>query len=49
MFEFYLINGLSFGLEHISDDEEEDDEYSEVDWAIVLSLFIFRIAFLKLK
>ena len=48
-FEFSLINGLSLGLEHISQDEEEDDEYYVADWVVVVSLLLFRIANIRLK
>ena len=39
-----LINGLQFGVEHITG--EEDDEYH---YAIVLNLSLFRLVFMKMK
>lgn len=39
-----LINGLQFGVEHLSG--EEDDEYH---YAIVVNLSIFRLVFMKMK
>ena len=48
-FDFSLINGITFGLEHISVDEEEDDEYYVVDWVIIISLLLFSIAIIRLK
>jgi hypothetical protein len=39
-----LINGLQFGVEHISG--EEDDEYH---YAIVINLSILRFVFMKMK
>lgn len=39
-----LVNGLQFGVEHISG--EEDDEYH---YAIVVNLSIFRLVFMKMK
>jgi len=39
-----LINGLQFGVEHISG--EEDDEYH---YAIVVNLAILRFVFMKMK
>ena len=38
-----LINGLQFGVEHVSG--EEDDEYH---YAIVINLSIFRLVFMKM-
>ena len=42
-----LINGLTFGLEHIPGDPEDKDD--ELAWAIVLHLGIFRISYARLK
>jgi hypothetical protein len=39
-----LINGLQFGVEHISG--EEDDEYT---YAIELNVAILRFVFMKMK
>lgn len=42
-----LINGCTLGLEHIAG--EPDDPNDGLDWAICLSLFIFRISLCKMK
>ena len=39
-----LVNGLQFGVEHISG--EEDDEYH---YAIVVNISILRLVFMKMK
>jgi len=39
-----LVNGLQFGVEHISG--EEDDEYR---YAVVINFSIFRLVFMKMK
>lgn len=39
-----LVNGLQFGVEHISG--EEDDEYH---YAIVVNLAVLRFVFMKMK
>lgn len=39
-----LVNGLQFGVEHISG--EEDDEYH---YAIVINFSIIRLVFMKMK
>jgi hypothetical protein len=39
-----LVNGLQFGVEHISG--EEDDEYH---YAIVVNISFFRFVFMKMK
>jgi hypothetical protein len=39
-----LINGLQFGVEHISG--EEDEEYH---YAIVVNLALLRFVFMKMK
>jgi hypothetical protein len=39
-----LVNGLQFGVEHISG--EEDDEYH---YAVVINFSIFRLVFMKMK
>lgn len=39
-----LVNGLQFGVEHISG--EEDDEYH---YAIVLNIAVLRFVFMKMK
>jgi hypothetical protein len=39
-----LVNGLQFGVEHISG--EEDDDYH---YAIVVNLSFFRFVFMKMK
>jgi len=38
-----LINGITLGAEHISGDIDDD----EMAWAIVFSLFVFRIIIIK--
>jgi hypothetical protein len=44
MLQLSLINGLVFGIEHMS---EEDDE--DVSYIVVLHFFIFRFVFMKMK
>ena len=40
-----LIGGIAFGIEHISGEDDEEDEYQ---WMIAIHLGIFRITILKL-
>lgn len=40
-----FINGLQFGLEHISGEEDED----EYHYAIVVNFALLRIVFMKMK
>ena len=46
MIVFDWINGLTVGLEHLAGEEDEEDE---IAWAIVLSLFVIRLSYVKLK
>ena len=48
-FELSLINGLTLGIEHLVNDEEEDEVYAVPDWAIIISLFLVRISIIRLK
>lgn len=38
---FTIVNGLTFGLEHVTGDEDDDG----MIWMIVLHLLIFRFVF----
>lgn len=46
MFEWELsiINGIKVGIEHLTVEEDSD---LEMEWAIMIDLFIFRIGLFK--
>ena len=41
---FGLVNGMVLGIEHMSGDEDDDEQY-----LIVIHLLIFRITMIKYK
>lgn len=42
-----LISGVALGIEHVNLGDEFEDE--DIDWAVVLDLFIIRFILFKLK
>jgi hypothetical protein len=44
---FEFIQGMAVGIEHISGDTEDDEDF--IEWAIVVHLTVFRISLVKLK
>jgi len=42
-----LINGLKVGLEHLSFDDDEEEE--DVSGIVILDLFLLRVSFISYK
>lgn len=39
-----LINGLKLGIEHVTAEEQESDEFQ---WAVVVDILFLRLVFMK--
>jgi hypothetical protein len=44
MITLELLNGIVFGVEHLTGEDED-----EFEWVVVIHLSFFRLVFLKLK